>query len=317
MPKRRQILLLLAAGLLVFVLWALLARNREPSFQGRSLTQWLTICQMRWPDGVKPNQIEQAEQAVRHIGTNALPHYLKCIAYEPAPWQKSLSRLIDRLPDPLRGNHLAASLTYSGTSLEHASLASLGFELLGPQAVPAIPELTSLLHSTNSLGVRRQAAFALASIGKEGLPPLLEALANTNYPRRSTVAMAICSMHELGTNASPAVPVLIRCTRDTDSALAAMSIQALGRLHIDPEAVVPALTNAFRSADPEVRFRAVRSFVLWFGAEAYRAAPALRTMLADPDYRIGMDASNILAEVAREGHTNALAPEALTNAPGR
>ena len=99
MPKRRQILLLLAAGLLVFVLWALLARNREPSFQGRSLTQWLTICQMRWPDGVKPNQIEQAEQAVRHIGTNALPHYLKCIAYEPAPWQKSLSRLIDRLPD--------------------------------------------------------------------------------------------------------------------------------------------------------------------------------------------------------------------------
>src|SRR6476620_5248092 len=52
----------------LLALWA--ARQREPSYQGRNLSEWLTIC--RSTATSQPVR-EEAASAVRHIGTNGLP----------------------------------------------------------------------------------------------------------------------------------------------------------------------------------------------------------------------------------------------------
>jgi hypothetical protein len=73
-PKRRQMFLVLTAAVLVIVLFASLSRSRGRSYGGRTLSQWVERI-----DGLNASLAAQAEaeDAIRHIGTNAVPYLLK------------------------------------------------------------------------------------------------------------------------------------------------------------------------------------------------------------------------------------------------
>ena len=78
MAKRRKRVILLACGVLALgLLWQVL-RDREPSYQGRTLSEWV--------EQVGPaylwNDSDEEVKAVRAIGTNAIPTILKWIRYE-------------------------------------------------------------------------------------------------------------------------------------------------------------------------------------------------------------------------------------------
>ena len=306
MRKRRKtlVLVLCLAALLTLILTA--ARDNQPTYQGHTLEYWLKVYDPS--ASFVTHDRTEAEEAVRHIGTNALPLLVKWISYEPHDWQKRLANVIVRLPQPARSSAVLHSTTYSREKLNCSMLARGGFQILGEEAAPAIPDLVRLLHGKNWAS-RERAAGALALIGRPGFLPLLDALSDTNYPSRGGVASTIGSMRELGTNASPAVPLLICCIRDSDPATAISAIQALAKLRIEPETVVPALTNAFAAENTNVRHAAVRAFASGFGTlrlsdHANQAAPALRGMLNDPYFRVREEASNILAQIATEAITN-------------
>ncbi len=74
MTRRRKVLLLGLCGLIAVVGVCLLClRDKEPSYNGRTLSEWLDIAESYKP----PAQRAQARHAVRVIGTNAFPQLLK------------------------------------------------------------------------------------------------------------------------------------------------------------------------------------------------------------------------------------------------
>ena len=85
--KRVYIALAVLAVALVGVIgWQVVKPSGEPHYQGRSLTYWIRSYR-RDQSGVQliasPEELATADNAVRHIGTNAFPYLLKWLAYAP------------------------------------------------------------------------------------------------------------------------------------------------------------------------------------------------------------------------------------------
>lgn len=285
-----------------------LTREREPRYQGHTLGYWVEILGNEGTTNVTPAQVAQATQAVRQIGTKAIPFLLKWINYAPPPWKIRLYDMIHQMPESF--GLLARMIPYEEVDIDRAVRAIRGFEILGKQGAPAIPELTIMLDRTNSLDSLGAAIAALASFGSDGLPPLLRVMEDPSHPQRYTVGLALVVKLQFenlwqDTNASLAIPVLVRCTKDNDPGVATMAIQALASLQNEPEIVIPALTNAFRSTNEDVRYRAVCCMQINYKDKASLAAPALRNMLNDSDFRVRWEASNMLARIESAPLTNA------------
>src|SRR6185437_7803619 len=81
---------------------------------------------------------------------------------------------------------------------------SLAFQILGPAAKPAIPNLIALLHQGKNA---RNAEPPLVSIGTAAIPPLIHAAETIKNPGKTT---AILALGQFGTNASSASQVLVQ-----------------------------------------------------------------------------------------------------------
>jgi hypothetical protein len=119
--------------IVVLLLWP---REREPEYNGGALSAWLARCG-------STNQAESraAVDAIRHIGTNALPFLLRWIQYEPG-WKDSLGRKI--LGWPVIGSRRDVQRLIWNMTQYRAITAVNGFRILGSQANPALPELQRL-----------------------------------------------------------------------------------------------------------------------------------------------------------------------------
>src|SRR3954471_4984858 len=117
------------AILLICALIAFIFRPSEPAFQGRRLSLWLAKAASNDPNG---DQL----LAIQTIGTNALPmlvHWLRSV--DPEWRQKGF----DILEEHLR----FASRVFAPSQKRSRALA--GFEILGTNAMPAIPDLIQLI----------------------------------------------------------------------------------------------------------------------------------------------------------------------------
>ena len=129
--KRRRILLLLlcpvAAMMLAIFIWP---REREPQYNEVALSTWLARCS-------STNQAEAlaAVDAIRHIGTNTLPVFILWIKYEPR-WKI--------LGWPVLGKSRNVQRLIWNMTEYRAITAVRGFQILGSQANPALPELQRL-----------------------------------------------------------------------------------------------------------------------------------------------------------------------------
>src|SRR5215471_17823257 len=99
MEGRRGVVVVCAVLVVALVL-VLLGSEREPRFKGKSLSAWVMEGPQRpglpWvPFG------ETTEEALRVIGTNALPFLVKWMQYESPPWRvrltSSASQFVGRL----------------------------------------------------------------------------------------------------------------------------------------------------------------------------------------------------------------------------
>jgi hypothetical protein len=175
--------------------------EREPEYQGKKLSEWLE----RFSDSPK-----EAGNAVRTIGKDAIPSLLTWfhearrqeIAREFPTWAQNVTPL-------KRWGHL---------DFCKAKLGEKGFRILGPSALPALPQLTQMLKDSSSGISAKWVAHSLTYLGKAGLPPLLEILRDRGQPddKRVAVASAFWNVGYLGSNAVAAVPVLIGCARETN-----------------------------------------------------------------------------------------------------
>ncbi len=226
--RKRTICLVLVvlamAGLLVVVC----RREREPEYGGKRLSHWVRQLGLLGAKG--RSEAYPAEEAIRHIGTNSLPYLVKWLRYEPPGWEFKLYGIVDKNfkknPDDLfirwdRPTALAIG-------------ADQALRILGPQAEPAIADLSQMLHEQKSVRSAMSAAATLQQMGAAGWPPLLAAFTNQQATRRVKLILTH-TMGDYGTNARATVPVLMQLLQDADPRVRFEASNALQK--IDPKAL--------------------------------------------------------------------------------
>ncbi len=251
MGKRRRILV---AGLVLAALggvaWALFfTAEPEPVYQGKRLSAWLELYHTQYgmPD---QDKVRHADDAVRHIGTNAIPTLLRMLRLRDSASTLKLMALVQK-QHFVKIHFVPAS--------QRNEWAARGFYVLGNTAREALPALLAIYEENLAPYSRMCALQAVGGIGpgaKAAVPFLLKVASDTNTP-----------------------DLLVR--RD--------AISALGQIHAEPELVVPALAKALNDPRIILRVYAVMALEA-FGPDAKPAVPALLKLFENqnPDQRLAI-----------------------------
>jgi HEAT repeat protein len=294
MRKRLQVLI--GVGVVVlfagFIYWGnqtnhklLSALSFEPTYEGETLNYWMDHWYQEYghPNG-------EAEEAVRSMGTKAVPYLVKWIG---------------------RPCHSTADYDFCGHALK-------GFEVLGPTASPATPDLVKIIGRNGNF-----IACALGYIGTNAIPALtqklLESVAATNEPPRlfdcnghPTEQLGVQqnileSLSMMGTNAQSAMPVLISYLhnpRAREPGDAATVLAMAG--HTQPDIVIPELIKTFSSSSGYVRADAADALAT-FGTNSRSAIPVLLQGEQDKDADTRAHIAVAIKQIAPET-PNALEP---------
>jgi HEAT repeat protein len=313
-------------------------REREPVYQGKSLSKWLedytalrgaftlggaTVGFVGAGGGMQGYRFDSAkvDAAVRQIGTNALPTLLRMLRVKDSALRLKLERFarqhtgfrVEFTPDGTLNVHnvhrvIDLSLT-SSEALRFRAVAA--FRALGGEARRAVPELIEIYKQMPERGPWGAGA-ALGSIGPDAsaaIPSLLRNVGNTNAvareiavtalgeihaqpqlvvpaliaalhdPAQSVELAALAALGRYGEEAKTAVPALVAILKaERNPITLANAAAVLGRIHADPEVVVPALIAALHHPVQKVRIECLCA-LREFGAEAKPAVPALLEFL--------------------------------------
>src|SRR5262249_34740173 len=277
-------LLLIAGCAMAAFLLYLVARDPEPQYQGKKLSQWVDIYESTLiPPTVDadppPDSAERREavEAGRRIKDKVLPRAVRMITYRKPAWMDRVENFMEWRLDVRSWCPLFIWRPFYGDRGEQNMVY---FEMLGPDARPALPELVQIMHHAKVARSRERAMSALACIGEDGLRPLMEVAGDPRNPDRRAAAFAMRGMKPLGAKLSPAVPLLVKAVKDEDINVSTAAAMILGELGLEPEMAVPALTNSLQSADQYLRDEAAGALGK-FGGDARSAVPALLKALSD------------------------------------
>src|SRR5258708_6153933 len=183
MQKRRRLfVILIGAGVLVGVLVLVFGPSRESEYGGKRLSEWVE----ELSTNASPAGKSRAEEAVRHIGTNALPYLLTWIRYEAPPRTTELNQAIISVRQTLS----AAWNPYDKQCRAEGSLVAFG--ALGREARGAIPELVRILNDPKAKPQSAvRAVLALGKLGKDALPALLKLLNDPPWGKRMPAAASL------------------------------------------------------------------------------------------------------------------------------
>ena len=180
------------AGIITSWLMVHFRRPKEPSYQGRTLTEWLSDCSVYPPPvlGESPrvfnSHFPATEHAVKEIGTNAIPALLDMLQVGDSmtDLKAKLNLLLDR--QSIIHFHFRSGYDYR-------RLAVFGFEILNKDAAPAVPALIGLLNNQHTIA-RYHVIRALENIGpaaKDAVPALLLRLNDQEVSTRYAVGYAL------------------------------------------------------------------------------------------------------------------------------
>jgi hypothetical protein len=173
---------------------------KEPEYQGKKLSEWLEMQQ------VMPTK---TAEAVRAIGTNAIPFLLRRFSVSNPKWQRAW-----RSP---------------GEVALKMGMAKWGFVILGPEAKTAASDLTRVARETSDMTAYIDAVEALSYLGADAIKPLGEIALNPNVDRarRSSAIWVLGNMTYLGTNALPCIAMLAQCAAETNRFVSEGALMAL------------------------------------------------------------------------------------------
>jgi hypothetical protein len=140
-------------------------QRSEPSYQGKTLREWLAEVDYGRPQ----EERTRAGEAIRQMGTNVIPWLLSDLG---------------------GGNPLSVEYNRQDTRSadERMRQATWAFDALGPAGRTAIPRLEGLLETSPGY-----VPAALAGVGRDALPALLKALTNDVFWVRDNAAAAMAN----------------------------------------------------------------------------------------------------------------------------
>lgn len=238
-------------ALVGIILWLFFAFYRpfEPHYRMRPLSYWATDVYSPFLNPKYHNPTNDLRvDAIRHIGTNALPFAIKFCSVKESTQNEKVVEWV---------NH-NGEFTFKGTRICWIQISTAWdmrdkgtgiFAALGPMAKPAIPDLIKLLGNEDS-GVANSAANGLEDIGPDAIPALIDALTNQNQSSRFFAASSLGHMTDttgnLKTAIRPAIPALMERLNDKDPFVEGQAAWSLGRIQQDATTVIPALIEALK-----------------------------------------------------------------------
>src|SRR5262249_20059643 len=157
-----MVCVLVAIGVVAF--WPGEPEVKEPEYRGKKLTEWMRPYEQdyQWHGRIWISEEDQVvvDDAVRHMGTNALPWMLKWIAYEPTAWKAEFWRILSKLPVNLTARLLPKHNYWEldGFRID----AAIAFKILGPEAAPAVPALSRMVKDARYVAHRDRVLWALS-----------------------------------------------------------------------------------------------------------------------------------------------------------
>jgi hypothetical protein len=200
----------------------------------------------RWSAGRKCDLDAQAENAIRQIGTNAIPTCLRIIGTRDSP----LLRLVSLLPERWLPSF------YRPSTPEYQFQGAYGLIALGVDAKPAVPALISLLNDSHG-EVRYAAVFALDELGslaEDALPSMVKCLKPDEF-------------HSIRLEPERAIPVLVRLLDESENQphcerIRSNAMSGLRQFRALAKPAIPTLLRLLNDANEDTRWQAGASFVL-------------------------------------------------------
>lgn len=197
------------AILLITASWVLLAAalivlyfcDTGPSYNGRSLAEWIKAAS-------QPSSEREAHEAIVRIATNSYTTLVRWAFADTSP----RFALMNRLPFSARLNPLFRPFLYRDAAMFRAACAVRAFEVAGTNAAPAVPALDAMVTDYNP-GVTTQAIHLLSLIGPAAIPALRRAL-NSQQP--FIRVQAVGALRHCGTNSVEAISDLVKALSDYD-----------------------------------------------------------------------------------------------------
>jgi len=223
----------------VMALW--FGPGAEPLYKGQPLHFWLQgyspTARLHSNDpGPGPTRGE-ADDAMRAVGTNAIPDLLRMLVYRQPPLIPPLWAIGRRL-HIVKGQPAAPY----DRNLE----AQTAFWKLGDTAAGAVPDLIRMYDAHPDPSSRASILFVFRWIGpkaKEAIPVLLRAMTNASEDVRLNAAGALGKIHA---DAARAVPALIIGLSDPSTMVRQNAILGLRQFGAEARPAVPALLQLLR-----------------------------------------------------------------------
>ena len=263
MQKRIQVALAVVLVTLACVMaWQLLS-VREPLYQGKRLSAWLEAYKLHGVAGVESWQVreeqQQADEAVRQAGTNALPILLRML-------RANDSALKVRLMDLASKQHYLRIAYTPAEDLNYR--ACWAFAVLRAKAQDAVPALIEIASQNLSRASRWYAIQALVWVGppaQEAIPLLSAWATNADGSVRS---YAINALARVPTESEQALPVLINALSDPDVQIRTAALMALQRLGPNAKPALPVLVDFLSNARSGIEWAHASNAIQAVGSEA-------------------------------------------------
>ncbi len=251
--KKRLLVVIAATAVIVITIVAVVVwpGPKEPEYQGKKLSEWLAT---------RSEHPQESAEAVKAIGTDAIPYLLRWLSYEFPHWEGEVGDFYARHPTWI-GSSYAARFDRD-KNFDQILHAAAGFAILGPSAKAAIPRLVKIATSSNGMA-GAWATVSLSYLGDSAVSPL-SGLALGQIPAeggRSKAIFAMGNMTYLGTNALPCIAVFVRCAGESNRWIRSAALRSMGlfsRAEGQPMAHIN-WTNA--APDAALRQAAVRAAV--------------------------------------------------------
>ncbi len=261
-------------GLLFYVL-----RTDEPSYQGKSLSQWV-----RGLEYGNVNPTEEQRVALRAMGEPAVTRLIGMLQSRDSALKRRFITYAQQHANIY--NRFIAPRRVIPEEIYHVQAAAALGEI-GPAAQAAIPALTTAATTDKQYLVVARAQAALIKIRQEPIAPLLVLLEDT---RSTNWRRAALTVKYLGTNGEAAVPLLIRALQSTNVAVRDTAVQGLAGIASGAELAVPALIDCLQDKNPNIRRSAVDALCKFQGAKE-QVVPLLVERLQDADHNVWLGAA--------------------------
>jgi hypothetical protein len=284
--KRRIYLGLIVGVVLAGMLVLLFNREREPEYEGKKLSYW--VDQVSWATHVdEPERYRRASEAISALGTNAIPHLLKWIRYEPPVWKSKSLVVMNKV--------FRLDLSDSRAARATSTMEAIG--ALAFHAKEAIPPLAVMANDTHAPATASRAIIALYRLGTAHVSANIALMTNHSEEIRVQGVMNLWGCGG-GNNMDSAIPVLVRCLQDTNEDVVMLAGAALTQA-ATRDLVVTALIPSLQDRRPIVRIRAAR-ILGSLNRKARSAVADLLRLLKDSDPEVRLVATNELRNIDPE-----------------